>query len=932
MPQLIPAAVAYISTNLTAAAVGQFILRTALSYALSALVNHVFAKPKGASNPLANRNTTVRQPTQPRRMIYGRCRVGGTMLFAHVVDDWLHLVVEWAGHECEEVEAIWLGDTAVTLDGSGYATDKYAGYFIAKHHLGATDQTADTALIAACPDKWTTAHRLRGRCYTYIAIKKSATLFPTGLPNLSAIVKGKKVYDPRTTSTAWSENSALCIADYLCDQSFGLRCEYAAEIDETALIAAANVCDESVTLAAGGSESRYTCNGVINLDTPHKQNLSDMISAIAGSLVWRHGQWVINAGAYDTPTITLTDSDLRGPLSVRTGTSRKDAANGIKGVYVTEDNLWQPSDYPAVSNSTYQSQDGEALWRDLDLPFTTSGATAQRIAKITLERLRQGIAVSAPCRLSALRAISGGTIMLTNDRLGWSAKPFEVERWMFAIYDDEDGNPVLGVDLELRETASGVFDWNSGYETTVDLAPNTSLPSPFSVGAPSNAAVASGSDYMVLMADGGILPRLHATWTAPSDWFTVDYEVQYRMSGAADWRAAGKSLGDTELTFGPVVEGETYQVRVRSISGIGSRSSWTQAPDHVAVGKSEAPSAPDSFSVERQPDGTRQFTWTHDSPPIDVTTGGGYRIRYYLGSTSDWDAMTNMHTGLLQASPWETNKLAAGTYTFAIKTKDSSGNWSELAVFVSATLGDPRLKNVLYAQYDHLDGWPGTKTDCYIQGANLIADSSSDIGDLPTTIAALASTIGSMVTSTSPIVYETEVIDLGSDVAFTPLVTAEQIAAGGGTFTIKMKTGTDADGDVNGSWVDLAFVPTGRYVQIQISLAATNPEITQLTVMIDSETYLEKFDDVNTSTESSTWFSKVATGHFKIGSKTGKLASISNAGITALIGTGAGWTWELISKTQTVNSQPAAEFKVYNSSGTLADATLDVYLQGPKNG
>ena len=522
--------------------------------------------------------------------------------------------------------------------------------------------------------------------------------------------------------------------------------------------------------------------------------------------------------------------------------------------------------------------------------------------------------------------------MLTNDRLGWSAKPFEVERWMFAIYDDEDGNPVLGVDLELRETASGVFDWNSGYETTVDLAPNTSLPSPFSVGAPSNAAVASGSDYMVLMTDGGILPRLHATWTAPSDWFTVDYEVQYRMSGAADWRAAGKSLGDTELTFGPVVEGETYQVRVRSISGIGSRSSWTQAPDHVAVGKSEAPSAPDSFSVERQPDGTRQFTWTHDSPPIDVTTGGGYRIRYYLGSTSDWDAMTNMHTGLLQASPWETNKLAAGTYSFAIKTRDSSGNWSDSALFVTATLGDPRLKNVLYAQYDHLEGWPGTKTDCYVQGLSLLADAASTIGDLPTAISSLASTIRGMVTSTSPIVYETEEIDLGSDVAFTPLVTAEQAAGGGGTFTIKMKTGTQADGSVVGAWVDLAFVPSGRYVQIQISLAATHPEVTQLTVMIDSETYLEKFDDVNTSTESSTWFSKVAAGHFKVGSKTGKLASISNAGISALIGTGAGWTWELISKAQTVNSQPAAEFKVYNSSGTLADATIDVYLQGPKNG
>jgi hypothetical protein len=45
---------------------------------------------------------------------------------------------------------------------------------------------------------------------------------------------------------------------------------------------------------------------------------------------------------------------------------------------------------------------------------------------------------------------------------------------------------------------------------------------------------------------------------------------------------------------------------------------------------------------------------------------------------------------------------------------------------------------------------------------------------------------------------------------------------------------------------------------------------------------------------------------------------------------GAGWSWELISKTQIVNSEPAAEFKVYNSSGTLANATIDVELRGPQ--
>jgi hypothetical protein len=39
-----------------------------------------------------------------------------------------------------------------------------------------------------------------------------------------------------------------------------------------------------------------------------------------------------------------------------------------------------------------------------------------------------------------------------------------------------NGVPRLSIDLVLRETASGVFDWSSGEETAIDLAPNTMLP------------------------------------------------------------------------------------------------------------------------------------------------------------------------------------------------------------------------------------------------------------------------------------------------------------------------------------------------------------------------------------------------------------------------------------------------------------------------
>ena len=53
---------------------------------------------------------------------------------------------------------------------------------------------------------------------------------------------------------------------------------------------------------------------------------------------------------------------------------------------------------------------------------------------------------------------------------------FEVIEWEFVGKDGNNkGAPVFTVDMTLKETASAIYDWNMGEETTVDLAPNTNL-------------------------------------------------------------------------------------------------------------------------------------------------------------------------------------------------------------------------------------------------------------------------------------------------------------------------------------------------------------------------------------------------------------------------------------------------------------------------
>lgn len=914
------------------------------SFALYAVSNILF-KPKAPSFDQQGRKITFREATQPRRVIYGETRVGGTIVFMETTDrnSLLHLVIALAGHEVEQIGDVYFDEEVVPLNGAGEATGKYGGLVRVKKHLGTWDQPADADLIAAT-DKWTDNHRLRGIAYAYVRLRFNQDKFPTGVPNISFLVKGKKVWDPRDGnqsagdyfSWTWSNNAALCAADYLrgCpvpDANGGMARLYGigaldAEISEAHTIAAANACDETVDRITGGSEKRYTCNGVISTDIKPSEAMRALLTAMGGKAVVTGGLWRLYAATAQVATVTLTEDDLRGPYRVSAKVPARDRFNAVKGVFVSPENRYEAADFPAVTNAIYEEQDGgRRKYRDISLPFTDSSSMAQRLAKIELEKVRQEQTVELKCKLTAFRCLAGGVVLLTLPRVGYNAKLFDVVSWKMVPYEVE-GVPAMGIDLVLRETAPEVYDWNSGEETIVDPAPDTDLPNPFDPDPPTELVLDSGSDQLLLGTDGSVISRILATWTASPDGMVAEYEVQFKRSAETEWTGGAVAVaGSARAYIAPVEDGVDYDVRVRSRNALGVRSDWITVSGHTVAGKTQAPPEPSSFTVVRTADGTRRASWTLDNPPADVRSGGGFHIRWKAGSTSDWDAMEPLHTGKLLSSPYDFNELAAGTYTFAIKTVDSSENESEIAVFRTVTIGDPRLRSILFQQLEHALGWPGTKTDCFVDEGILKAVSDGDWDDLASTWDALADTWDSLLPGVTPISYETGVIDLSADVSFTPLVSVISSA----TATVTMKTGTDADGTVTGSYATPAFADGVRYVQFRIEVGGSNPSISALIILLDGEGKTDEFEDVDTSSESAVWFERVGTGHFRVGSKSGQIATVTQATVV-LQNVGPGWTASLISKAVTVNSQPGAEWKLYDGTGTLADAVVDLTLKGPK--
>jgi hypothetical protein len=195
------------------------------------------------------RNITSRDSAAYHQIVYGECRVGGTVIFNSNTgpnSEYKHLVIVMAGHEVDGFHTLQLDDEIVELTADGRAIGHFAGYLRAYFFTGAQDQAVIPMLAAECPDLWDASHKLSGLAGVYIGLTVNSDLFPNGVPNITAICRGKKLFDPRTGLTAWSNNAALCLADYYCDKKHGLGFDMDTEIDIPELIASANVCDEQI--------------------------------------------------------------------------------------------------------------------------------------------------------------------------------------------------------------------------------------------------------------------------------------------------------------------------------------------------------------------------------------------------------------------------------------------------------------------------------------------------------------------------------------------------------------------------------------------------------------------------------------------------------------------------------------------------------------
>ena len=432
----------------------------------------------------ASRQTTVKTTVAPQKIIYGEALVSGPISYIALAGSSnadLYQTIVLAGHEVNAITDIHFDDEIIQSswiaaglnNGSNTAGNVTAGTFgpidsnticVINKHLGAASQAADPMLEDKF-DLYTTAHR--GEGIAYLAMKwtlneDSATVWEKYSPgNVKALVQGKKIYDPRLEVTAggtagasptnaayvaYSTNPALCVTDYLIDQTLGMGIA-ANKIDWAAVITAANGCDVDVDVPNNATQKRFTANGVLFGTDSHQKNINKLLSAMNGRLIYSNGKYIVKAGIYEAPTEVLTEDDLIGAIQIKTSLERSDRFNTIRGIFVDAAANSKSTEFPKVQLADAVNRDnGEVLEKEIQLPMVSDSYQAQRIANKLIQLSDQQKIISFPANLSALRITAGDRVQVTVEELSWNQKVFECVGWTFS---DEGG-----VNLTLREDSS----------------------------------------------------------------------------------------------------------------------------------------------------------------------------------------------------------------------------------------------------------------------------------------------------------------------------------------------------------------------------------------------------------------------------------------------------------------------------------------------
>lgn len=462
--------------------------------------------------------------------------------------------------------------------------------------------------------------------------------FPT--PNNWAILEPAN--DPQI---AWSDNPALCLADFLESSVYGA----AKRVNWTTVGDAAAHCDE---LIGSPAEKRRTLS--LSLERPAPINAwTEALRAYTSCFIADlNGKKCLipdkpratAAFAFDSATnCSLMGLRKRGRMNVPT----------VVTVRYT-DTSKQPWREDWVQAMATGVQAGTTPYRESTLRLEgvsrrtqASREAYERLNKLALRDLSADLRVND----EGLKPTHGDVVPVTHD-VGLAGKLMLI----ISLAIDSAGRWIA----KLLEYDPAVYsDDTPATPSVVD----TTMPSPFEPPAP--LAVALLEEVFQFQSFGQYGSRLKITVTPPADWpFTAGYDVELLDGTDLVYSNRIPASAAPVDRSGALKEGRTYTARAYLVSSTGTRSSAVTA-SLITQGKNLAPGDVPAFTRAQEIGGTVYLAWAA-AIDIDIVR---YPLKYGDPGAFNWATATLID--VVDGLTAQVRGIAPGTWRFAVKARDS---------------------------------------------------------------------------------------------------------------------------------------------------------------------------------------------------------------------------------------------------------------------
>ena len=510
-----------------------------VSMGAAALLTGISQQFFGAKMPktqLSRLNVSL-DPSTPRKVVFGTTAMPLDLRYhesSGTNQEFVDYIIAVAAHKVTSITEIWFEEKqAWTL--AGGVTGTYSGYLTVAVR---TEGTAGNTIAINGGGKWGSSRRLTGCAYVYLRIKrtgntkKAESPLASGLPSrVTVIGDGALLYDPRKDSTVpggsgshratdqstWgiytnaddTDNPALQLLWWMLGWeingklSVGCGIPYN-RIDMASFITAANICDENVTLAIGGTQKRYRASGTASDSDDRSDIINNLLISMNGTLRDNGGKLTVTAMKNDLADYVLTfnENDMYGEFDWQQTRGLTDNYNVVRGRYVdpSPNSLYQMVDYPEIG---FAAPDGIERVMSVDLPYVEDGRRAQRLAKQILQRNQYRGMFSTTFNAKALGCQVGDIVRVSLETLGWVNKPFRVVSQEIRF----DGQ----VPMALIEENAAIYAWDA--EDAAPITPTAPtiynpLNSPFILGIDDAGTTAEWSG---IIDDNGDKPDDNAT-------------------------------------------------------------------------------------------------------------------------------------------------------------------------------------------------------------------------------------------------------------------------------------------------------------------------------------------------------------------------------------------------------------------------------------